>query len=80
VPTRAIICGGTYLLKRPVDRLPPKVRRFYADFSYQAQSYKRPRRVIGAESTVVDERFFDIGKGAWHTAVAARARVLALGE
>jgi hypothetical protein len=28
-----------YLLKRrPVSRLPPKVRRFYAGFSYQLQA------------------------------------------
>jgi hypothetical protein len=33
-----MICGGTYLLKRPVGRLPPKVRRFYAGFSYRAQT------------------------------------------
>jgi Transposase DDE domain group 1 len=35
-----------YLLKRPVARPPIKVRRYYANFSYQAQSWKRPRRVV----------------------------------
>jgi Transposase DDE domain group 1 len=35
-----------YLLKRPVGRPPHEVRRFYASFSYQAQSWKKPRRVV----------------------------------
>ena len=35
-----------YLLKRPVGRLPHEVRRYYASFSYQAQSWKQPRRVV----------------------------------
>ena len=30
-----------YLLKRPVGRPPIEVRRFYANFSYQAQSWKK---------------------------------------
>src|ERR1019366_8829367 len=29
-----------YLLKRPVGRPPSEVRRYYANFSYQAQSWK----------------------------------------
>jgi hypothetical protein len=35
-----------YLLKRPVGRPPIEVRRYYASFSYQAQSWKTPRRVV----------------------------------
>jgi hypothetical protein len=35
-----------YLLKRPVGRPPQEVRRSYASFTYQAQSWKRPRRVV----------------------------------
>jgi Transposase DDE domain group 1 len=35
-----------YLFKRPVGRPPHEVRRFYASFSYQAQSWKKPRRVV----------------------------------
>lgn len=31
-----------YLLKRPVGRPPIEVRRYYASFSYQAQSWKTP--------------------------------------
>jgi len=35
-----------YLLKRPVGRPPHEVRRHYASFSYQAQSWRKPRRVV----------------------------------
>jgi hypothetical protein len=35
-----------YLLKRPVGRPPREVRRYYASFTYQAQSWNRPRRVV----------------------------------
>ena len=35
-----------YLLKRPVGRPPHEVRRFHANFSYQAGSWTKPRRVI----------------------------------
>ena len=35
-----------YLLKRPVGRPPIEVRRFYASFSYQARTWKTPRRVV----------------------------------
>ena len=35
-----------YLLKRPAGRPPHEVRRYYASFSYQAQSRKKPRRVV----------------------------------
>ena len=35
-----------YLLKRPVGRPPSTVRRYYASFSYQAQSWTMPRRVV----------------------------------
>jgi hypothetical protein len=35
-----------YLLKRPVGRPPHEVRRQYASFSYQAQSWNEPRRVV----------------------------------
>ncbi|SRR6266568_2786579 len=30
----------------PVGRPPHEVRRYYASFGYQAQSWKRPRRVV----------------------------------
>jgi Transposase DDE domain group 1 len=35
-----------YLLKRPVGRPPNEVRRFHANFTYQAGSWIKPRRVI----------------------------------
>jgi len=35
-----------YLLKCPVGRSPITVRRYYASFSYQAQSWTMPRRVV----------------------------------
>jgi hypothetical protein len=35
-----------YLLKRPVGRPPNEVRRYYANFTYQAGSWIKPRRVI----------------------------------
>jgi hypothetical protein len=35
-----------YLLKRPVGRPPHEVRRYYASFGYQAQSWRNPRRVV----------------------------------
>jgi hypothetical protein len=35
-----------HLLKRPVGRPPHSVRRVYASFRYQAQSWSRPRRVV----------------------------------
>jgi Transposase DDE domain group 1 len=35
-----------YLLKCPVGRPPHEVRRYFASFSYQAQSWGKPRRVM----------------------------------
>ena len=35
-----------YLLKRPIGCPPIEVRRYYANFSYRAQSWKTPRRVV----------------------------------
>ena len=35
-----------YLLKRPVGRPPHEVRRYYATFSYQAQSWNKSRHVV----------------------------------
>src|SRR6187551_1131042 len=35
-----------YLLKRPVGRPPHEIRRYYASFRYQAQSWSRPRHVV----------------------------------
>ena len=35
-----------HLLKRPVGRPPHEVRRYYASFRYQAQSWNKPRHVV----------------------------------
>jgi Transposase DDE domain group 1 len=35
-----------YLLKRPVGRTAHEVRSYFASFGYQAQSWKKPRRVV----------------------------------
>ena len=35
-----------HLLKRSLGRLPHEVRRYYASFSYQAQGWNKPRRVV----------------------------------
>jgi Transposase DDE domain group 1 len=35
-----------HLLKRPVGRPPHEVRRYYASFSYQAQSWNKSRHVV----------------------------------
>jgi hypothetical protein len=35
-----------YLLKRPVERPPHEVRRHFASFSHQAQSWAKPRRIV----------------------------------
>src|SRR5216683_1002027 len=47
LPTNPVLQGKIgYLLKRPVGRPPLEVRRYYASFTYQAQSWKKPRRVV----------------------------------
>jgi hypothetical protein len=35
-----------HLLKRPVGRPPHEIRRYYASFRYQAQSWNKPRHVV----------------------------------
>jgi hypothetical protein len=47
LPTNRVVQDKIgYLLQRPVGRPPHEVRRYYASFSYQAQSWKKPRRVV----------------------------------
>src|SRR5437763_12206193 len=47
LPVNPVLQGSiAWLLKRPVGRPPHEVRRYYANFSYQAQSWTRPRRVV----------------------------------
>ena len=47
LPTNSVLQGKIgYLLKRPVGRPPHEVRRYYASFSYRAQSWNKPRHVV----------------------------------
>ena len=47
IPTNQVLQDRIgYLLKRPAGRPPNEVRRYYANFSYQAGSWTKPRRVI----------------------------------
>jgi hypothetical protein len=47
LPTNSILQGKIgYLLKRPVGRPPREVRRYFASFSYQAQSWNKSRHVV----------------------------------
>src|SRR5918911_1516717 len=47
LPANAVLQKSIgWLLSRPVGRPPHEVRRFYASFRYQAQSWTKPRRVV----------------------------------
>src|SRR4249919_3174657 len=47
LPTNPVLQGKIgYLLKRPVGRPPHEVRRYYASFSYRAQSWNKSRHVV----------------------------------
>jgi Transposase DDE domain group 1 len=47
LPANQVLQGRIgYLLKRPIGRPPNEVRRFHANFSYQAATWTKPPRVI----------------------------------
>ena len=47
LPASSVLQGRIgYLLTRPVGRPPNAVRCYYANFTYQAESWSKPRRVI----------------------------------
>jgi hypothetical protein len=47
LPANQVLQGRIgYLLKRPIGRPPNEVRRFHANFSYQAATWTKPSRVI----------------------------------
>src|ERR1700720_3461986 len=47
LPANSVLQGRIgYLLTRPVGRPPNAVRCYYANFTYQAESWSKPRRVI----------------------------------
>jgi Transposase DDE domain group 1 len=50
-----------YLLKRPVGRPPHEVRRYFASFRYQAQSWKKPRRVVAKVEWHLGELYPRVG-------------------
>jgi len=50
-----------YLLTRPVGRPPHHVRRFHANFSYQAGTWTKPRRVIAKVEWHPDELYPRVG-------------------
>ena len=53
LPANQVLQGRIgYLLKRPIGRPPNEVRRFHANFSYQAATWTKPRRVITGSSGV----------------------------
>ena len=53
LPANQVLQGKIgYLLKRPVGRPPNEVRRFHANFSYQAATWTKPRRVIAKSSGI----------------------------
>ena len=45
-----------HLLTRPIGRPPNEVRRSYANFTYQAGSWSKPRRAIAAGNARADQR------------------------
>ena len=50
-----------YLLKRPVGRPPLEVRRYYASFRYQAQSWNKPRHVVAKIEWYPGELYPQVG-------------------
>jgi len=65
-----------YLLKRPVGRPPHEVRRFYASFGYQEQSWKEPRRFVAKVEWHPGELYPRVGSVATNLARPAK-RVVA---
>ena len=62
-----------HLLKRPVGRPPLEVRRYYASFRYQAQSWKKPRRVVASRRALPACR---VHRDQSDAAIRARRRLL----
>ena len=50
-----------HLLRRPVGRPPKEVRRYHASFSYKAQSWSKPRRVVAKVEWHPGELFPRVG-------------------
>jgi hypothetical protein len=50
-----------HLLKRPVGRPPHEIRRYYASFRYQAQSWNKPRHVVAKIEWYPGELYPSVG-------------------
>ncbi len=62
LPTNSVLQGKIgHLLKRPVGRPPQEVRRFFASFSYQAQSWNKPRHVVAKVERHLGELYPRVG-------------------
>src|SRR5919199_116238 len=62
LPANAVLQRSiSHLLKRPVGRPPHEVRRYYASFSYQAQSWSRSRRVVAKVEWHLGELYPRVG-------------------
>jgi hypothetical protein len=62
LPANNVLQGRSgYLLKRPVGRPPHEVRRYVASFSYQAQSWNKPRRVVAKVEWHLGELYPRVG-------------------
>src|SRR6187549_3461004 len=62
LPANQVLQGKIgYLLKRPVGRPPHEVRRYYASFRYQAQSWNKPRHVVAKVEWHPDELYPSAG-------------------
>ena len=60
-PTESCSDRIGYLLKRPVGRPSHEVRRSFASFGYQAQSWNKPRRVVAKVEWYPGELYQRIG-------------------
>jgi hypothetical protein len=62
LPGNAVLqCRIAHLLKRLVGRPPHEVRRFYASFRYQAQTWSRSRRVVAKVEWQPGELYSRVG-------------------
>ncbi len=62
IPSNTVLMASiSHLLTRPVGRPSHKPKVFYASFSYQAQSWDRPRRVVAKVEWHWDQLFPRVG-------------------
>jgi hypothetical protein len=62
LPANQVLQGKIgHLLKRPVGRPPHEVRRYYASFRYQAQSWNKPRHVVAKIEWYPGELYPQVG-------------------